>query len=980
VFPMSNYEREFRLALGMRGGVSLAVWIGGACAEIDELRRAPTDGGALTWRSLAGATGYSRVIVDVMAGASAGGLNGVLFAACQVYGVPFSSIRETWLDVGSTQQLVRTDATERTSGTGTGPATPADLRWLSLFRGDGHMYHQIDVQLNDLISNVPRTSRPSKAPHIDLRLAATHVEPILRAVRSPSDERLFERRYSTEFRFSSPALPWLESDFPPYAVSPEIERDRFEGHVSRLALAARATSSYPGAFEAASIRSTRSVRISDPRPRLISGVGVEMAGIFADRARAHGSAERTDSAQFVVADGGIVDNIPLRRAFDAVAAAPAESPTDRYLVYLHPGAPSVATEAASDTLTEQRRRSIISVLRAAVGARVRSEDISGDIAVIDEHNHAVDRAAAARRANFAGLQNRDDLLSFAASVRESYRAQRADEDRRLIAGLLDDPIHFLGEDPFPAVVGDRNVPDASWRSPLQEFSAQQRRALTTAIDERMSSRTLWSASGLPDGELFVTGARPLIRVTQTLIEWARTVEANASSQAGSLEAGQAKQALYRVLTFCEECIERPRRLAWVALVATAPQADSVATIDETLRRLRGLTVCTDNEAQKAAAALNDGTTDVLRALVAESLARVDVVVKPPWSPLPTSQPAGATEPTLDMRREIAERVLAQLAEQLRSVQVDVADPSAVASPGALLQRVLSDGGTIDVETLAALEIACYSEYATGLPGRRPIEFVRLSAANPTPLAPHFTALEDDASRNGGRWWDQTQRCWNQQAGIHVELKLAGNELSNFSAFLREEWRANDWMWGRMDAVPTLVDLMVTPSSLRRTGRSTDELVADIGSIVMADGPDDLTELGAQLWADHNETIQAELAALTGTSNNEPVPLTATRRAIVARRQWEILVEELPGAGSVQDRIATYRVGAETISDPIIRNEIRDRLKEIVYAASRTAVANAYANGVTRWGSARRPSLRGRGTQITIRIGGWFGIRKLLKQK
>ena len=31
-------QRELRLALGMRGGVSLSVWIGGACAEVDELR------------------------------------------------------------------------------------------------------------------------------------------------------------------------------------------------------------------------------------------------------------------------------------------------------------------------------------------------------------------------------------------------------------------------------------------------------------------------------------------------------------------------------------------------------------------------------------------------------------------------------------------------------------------------------------------------------------------------------------------------------------------------------------------------------------------------------------------------------------------------------------------------------------------------------------------------------------------------------
>ena len=45
------------------------------------------------------------------------------------------------------------------------------------------------------------------------------------------------------------------------------------------------------------------------------------------------------------------------------------------------------------------------------------------------------------------------------------------------------------------------------------------------------------------------------------------------------------------------------------------------------------------------------------------------------------------------------------------------------------------------------------------------------------------------------------------ATIPPDHKLAGNELKNFSAFLRRRWRENDWMWGRLDAVPTLVDLL-----------------------------------------------------------------------------------------------------------------------------------------------------------------------------
>ena len=36
----SAAPRELRLALAMRGGVSLAVWIGGTCCEIDRLRTA----------------------------------------------------------------------------------------------------------------------------------------------------------------------------------------------------------------------------------------------------------------------------------------------------------------------------------------------------------------------------------------------------------------------------------------------------------------------------------------------------------------------------------------------------------------------------------------------------------------------------------------------------------------------------------------------------------------------------------------------------------------------------------------------------------------------------------------------------------------------------------------------------------------------------------------------------------------------------
>ena len=51
-----------------------------------------------------------------------------------------------------------------------------------------------------------------------------------------------------------------------------------------------------------------------------------------------------------------------------------------------------------------------------------------------------------------------------------------------------------------------------------------------------------------------------------------------------------------------------------------------------------------------------------------------------------------------------------------------------------------------------------------------------------------------------------------------EAKLTGIRLGHFSAFYRRAWRANDFMWGRLDAASRIVQMLVDPlraSALRR---------------------------------------------------------------------------------------------------------------------------------------------------------------------
>ena len=65
-------KQELRIALVMNGGVSLAVWMGGVTRELDRVRRAESDSVYAELLELTASTAR----IDVIAGASAGGING----------------------------------------------------------------------------------------------------------------------------------------------------------------------------------------------------------------------------------------------------------------------------------------------------------------------------------------------------------------------------------------------------------------------------------------------------------------------------------------------------------------------------------------------------------------------------------------------------------------------------------------------------------------------------------------------------------------------------------------------------------------------------------------------------------------------------------------------------------------------------------------------------------------------------------------
>jgi hypothetical protein len=122
-------------------------------------------------------------------------------------------------------------------------------------------------------------------------------------------------------------------------------------------------------------------------------------------------------------------------------------------------------------------------------------------------------------------------------------------------------------------------------------------------------------------------------------------------------------------------------------------------------------------------------------------------------------------------------------------------------------------------------------------------------------------------------------------------KITGVKLLWFGAFLKESWRVNDWIWGRLDGATRMVQAVLDPARLRQLGLTAEETCSELRRIAV--GGQYRKELGSRFDADR-EQILAELAFLDAPAGTATPGTMMTVVLSVARRlQAEILTEELP---------------------------------------------------------------------------------------
>ncbi|WBH18183.1 patatin-like protein [Sphingomonas radiodurans] len=344
-------EAELRLALICYGGISLAVYMHGITKEIWHVARASRasqegemlTGSAAVYAALIGeiatTTGTRlRVLPDIIAGASAGGINGVFLAQAISAGQSLDPLTDLWLDRADVEALIAPAAAPSSRFS---KAWALPLAWMAAGRSaekldedtreevraklshfvrsrwfeppfDGPGFTGMLLDAFDAMQAAPRGPRllPDGQP-LDLFVTVTDFTGHPERLRLHSPAEVVE----TEHRL---VLAFTDRGAPCETLAP----------IPELAFAARATSSFPGAFPAFTV--------------------AELDGVLAQRSARwpgrnaflrrvlprHAAANAAEKAALI--DGSVLANAPFRPAIDALGERPARRQVDRRFVYIDP--------------------------------------------------------------------------------------------------------------------------------------------------------------------------------------------------------------------------------------------------------------------------------------------------------------------------------------------------------------------------------------------------------------------------------------------------------------------------------------------------------------------------------------------------------------------------------------------------------------------------------------------------------------------
>jgi patatin-related protein len=417
-------EKELRIALVCFGGISLAIYMHGISKEILKLVRASSALHGIADRSRRAKASFfnhidrsdpeydteevyfellreigrnveMRVVVDIIAGASAGGINAAMLARALSHDLPMDALRDLWLENADVAVLLAPDARAGTwskwflkpflwavARTGSFRAmTDMEVRQkLSLFVRSRWFKPPLDGRvmaglMYDAVTSMgaPKNPRASLLPSgqsLDLFVTVTDYYGYQQLVQIHDPPLIHERdhHHVLHFAYRRHSNGEVASDF---------GLDNAPG----LAFAARATSSFPGAFPPARIVEMNEVVVQ-------RGGSWPRRAEFIARAFPNHLRAGIDPTTASFLDGSVLNNRPFQQAISAIHGRPAFREVDRRLVYIDPHpAPAVLPR-------QHGVPSFFATLRGALSDIPSSQPVTDELSRVIDFNEQVRRLRA----------------------------------------------------------------------------------------------------------------------------------------------------------------------------------------------------------------------------------------------------------------------------------------------------------------------------------------------------------------------------------------------------------------------------------------------------------------------------------------------------------------------------------------------------------------------------------------------------------
>ncbi len=393
--PHAHTVTELRLALVCYGGVSLAIYMHGVVKELhklvvasrrfDELGPAaanPFDPATETEHAYFEALGdlareqtLLSVNVDVVAGTSAGGINGVCLAKVLARNGSQEALKRLWIDEGDLSKLLHAPPL-------LGWRTRAVLAAARVLRGLGKPISplrgaRMSQLLYDAIAAMDEPVDPARrsllltGTPLDLFVTTTDLGGF--AVLVPTgaggaSQRETEHAQVVQFRSSG-----ADDEFGPASVGP-------------LAFAARATSSFPGAFAPVSLPSFAEE---------LAGRPVDVEQVARRLRRQRGDAAGSPTSGWCV-DGGVLDNAPFDLVVQAISEKRAQTEVVRRLIYVQPDPGQRLGASAPDRAGSSRASApgYLPALLRSIGTVKGSHSILRELEALHDLNARIAELAA----------------------------------------------------------------------------------------------------------------------------------------------------------------------------------------------------------------------------------------------------------------------------------------------------------------------------------------------------------------------------------------------------------------------------------------------------------------------------------------------------------------------------------------------------------------------------------------------------------